>query len=303
MTISYTITQWMFFFYFYCFFGWCFESTFVSIKSRKIVNRGFMRGPFLPLYGSGAIMMLVVSAPFKDNLWLTFLAGCIGATILEYVTGVVMESLFKIRYWDYSDLKFNIQGQVCLSSTIAWGFLTIAMTQFIHRPIEQMALAIPPTMLSILTMLLTVFIVSDFTLSFKAALDLRDVLVKMEKAKEELQKVQKRLDVMIAVAGDAKDNMLTVNSERIDDILDNIESKFVWAKEMVLKVGLSDEMKEELIELRAKFRISAETRSQLAHLKDFYKREMIKGNPGMYSKKFMEAFEEIKKSLDDYMKK
>ena len=88
--------QWLFFFYMYCFFGWCFESTFVSLKSKKLVNRGFMRGPFLPLYGSGAIMMLVVSMPFRDNVLLTYIAGVIGATALEYVTGVVMEALFKM---------------------------------------------------------------------------------------------------------------------------------------------------------------------------------------------------------------
>ena len=73
----YTAIQWLFFFYFYCFFGWCFESTYVSLKSRKLVNRGFCRGPFLPLYGSGAIMMLVVSMPFQDNLVLVYIAGCI----------------------------------------------------------------------------------------------------------------------------------------------------------------------------------------------------------------------------------
>lgn len=61
---SYTLIQWLFLFYFYCFCGWCFESAYVSLKSRKPVNRGFMKGPFLPLYGSGAIMMLVVSKPF-----------------------------------------------------------------------------------------------------------------------------------------------------------------------------------------------------------------------------------------------
>ena len=64
---SYTIVQWLFFFYFYCFFGWCFESTYVSLKEKRLVNRGFMRGPFLPLYGSGGIMMLVVSAPFQEQ--------------------------------------------------------------------------------------------------------------------------------------------------------------------------------------------------------------------------------------------
>ena len=116
----YTAIQWLFFFYFYCFFGWCFESTYVSIKSRKLVNRGFMRGPFLPLYGSGAIMMLVVSMPFQDNLVLVYIAGCIGATVLEYVTGVIMEALFKVRYWDYSKNKFNFQGHICLGSSLAW---------------------------------------------------------------------------------------------------------------------------------------------------------------------------------------
>ena len=93
---GYSGFQWLFFFYMYCFFGWCFESTFVSLKSGKLVNRGFMRGPFLPLYGSGAIMMLVVSMPFRDNVLLTYVAGVIGATALEYVTGVVMEALFKV---------------------------------------------------------------------------------------------------------------------------------------------------------------------------------------------------------------
>ena len=83
---QYTIVQWLFFFYFYCFFGWCFESAYVSIKEKHFVNRGFMKGPFLPLYGSGAIMMLVVSKPFETNLVLVYLAGCVGATILEYVT-------------------------------------------------------------------------------------------------------------------------------------------------------------------------------------------------------------------------
>jgi len=148
----YTAIQWLFFFYFYCFFGWCFESTYVSIKSRKLVNRGFMRGPFLPLYGSGAIMMLVVSMPFQDNLVLVYIAGCIGATVLEYVTGVTMEALFKVRYWDYSKNKFNFQGHICLGSSLAWGGLTILMTEFIHKPIEHLVLSIPDSILTPVTL-------------------------------------------------------------------------------------------------------------------------------------------------------
>ena len=125
--IHYKIAQWVFFFYIYCFLGWCFESAFVSAKSRKLVNRGFMRGPFLPLYGSGAMMMLVVSMPFRENVLLTYVAGVIGATALEYVTGVTMEALFKMRYWDYSNRFMNFQGHICLRSSVAWGFLRILL--------------------------------------------------------------------------------------------------------------------------------------------------------------------------------
>ena len=199
---SYTMAQWLFFFYFYCFFGWCFESSYVSLKKRQPVNRGFIRGPFLPLYGSGAVMMLLVSMPFQHNLLLTYIAGCIGATALEYVTGVVMEALFKVRYWDYSNQKFNFQGQICLSSTLAWGGLTILMTRVVHKPVEGLVFAIPEGVLSAVTFVLTIYIVADFTLSFKAAIDLRDVLVKMEAAKEELERVQKRLDVIIALSNE-----------------------------------------------------------------------------------------------------
>ena len=131
--LGYTWIQWLFFFFFYSFFGWCFESTYVSLHEKRFVNRGFIRGPFLPLYGTGALMMLIVSMPFQDNLILTYVAGCVGATVLEYITGVLMETLFKVRYWDYSDKKFNINGYICLGSSIAWGFLTIFAYHAFYR--------------------------------------------------------------------------------------------------------------------------------------------------------------------------
>ena len=124
---TYTWYQWLTFFYLYCFLGWIFESSYVSILQRRPVNRGFLRIPLLPLYGSGAVMMLWVSLPFQDNLILTYLSGVVGATALEYLTGLAMESLFKIRYWDYSHKKYNVHGYICLESSLFWGILTILM--------------------------------------------------------------------------------------------------------------------------------------------------------------------------------
>ena len=300
---SYTMAQWLFFFYFYCFFGWCFESSYVSLKKRQPVNRGFIRGPFLPLYGSGAVMMLLVSMPFQHNLLLTYIAGCIGATALEYVTGVVMEALFKVRYWDYSNQKFNFQGQICLSSTLAWGGLTILMTMVVHKPVEGLVFAIPEGVLSVVTFVLTIYIVADFTLSFKAAIDLRDVLIKMEAAKEELERVQKRLDVIIALSNEEWEAKKQERSLRAEELVASIEERLSSLKERIQsEVSVyPDGIKEEIQELRMKYRINIEKRVQPGVLKNY--KQVFKGNPSMVSRRFKDALQELKEAVDERRKK
>lgn len=301
----YTGIQWLFLFYFYCFGGWCFESVYVSLKSRKWVNRGFMRGPFLPLYGSGAIMMLVVSMPFADNVVLTYIAGVVGATALEYVTGVVMEALFKVRYWDYTGKFMNYKGQICLTSSIAWGFFTILMTKVIHRPIEQLMYSIPEQVLHYLTVLLTIYVVADFTLSFKAALDLRDLMVKLEGMKEELMRMQRRLDVLIAFNNDDKEQKRLEREERrstrVRDLTAGLEQGFATIRDALLSrpSAYGEGVREEIAELRGKFSLYRERERGYGRLLDFYKRDMIRNNPTMRSKKYESEFEELKEMAND----
>lgn len=301
----YTAIQWLFFFYFYCFFGWCFESTYVSLKSRKPINRGFMRGPFLPIYGSGAIMMLVVSMPFQDNILLTYLAGCAGATLLELVTGMTMEALFKVRYWDYSNQKFNYKGHICLSSTLAWGGLTILMTEFLQKGVEKIVFAIPSSVVNVLTVIITFVVVIDFTLSFKAALDLRDVLVGLEKARTEMEHIQKRLDVIVAVVNDEREVRKQEKELRTEELMNNLEEKFHRVKKYITEHpgAFLDEVKEELSELRDKYLVEKEYRQHFGRIKDFYQRNLIKGNPSMRSARFNEALEELKKAVEEHKKK
>lgn len=294
---SYSIVQWLFFFYLYCFFGWCFESAYVSVKSRKLVNRGFMRGPFLPLYGSGAIMMLVVSAPFQDNLLLTYIAGVIGATALEYVTGVMMEALFKVRYWDYSDQPFNYKGHICLSSSVAWGFLTILMTRVIHKPIEQFVLAIPMRTLACVTGIMTVYIVADFTLSFKAAMELRDILVRLQKVKEEVERLQRRLDVIIAFNNAEKEQKRLEGELSLAELSLGVKQRFASLKENIQNrpSAYGEGIREEIAELRGRFNHYLETQKGYREMLGFYKRDMIRNNPTMVSGKFKNALEELKR--------
>ena len=161
-----------------------------------------MRGPFLPLYGCGGTMMLIVSRPFYDNIILVYIAGCIGATILEYVTAIVMETLFKVRYWSYSHKKFNYKGYICLESTLFWGVCTVVFSHFLQVPVEKMLLMIPYRVLSVSTVIITAYISFDFAIAFKTAIELRDILIYMEKAKDEMARIQKRLDVIIAFKGE-----------------------------------------------------------------------------------------------------
>ena len=311
MITNYTMIQWVAYFLIYCFIGWCYESAYVSIKHKRWVNRGFMRGPFLPLYGSGAIVMLVVTIPFRDNLLLTFLAGCVGATALEYVTGVCMEALFKIRYWDYSNRRFNFQGHICLAATLAWGAFTILMTRFIHTPIEHFVLGMPQIVVSIVTTLVTGICIVDFTLSFRTALDIKDVLVKLEEVREEMERLQKRMDVILAFAEDSREQAVLNTYERLDELTDSLEARFAQIKELRAKLderitqdikGFSDELKEykeELEELRIKFRVVTEKRFQLLHRKDFFRRDMLLSNPMLKSRYFKNSLEDIKKAARD----
>ena len=308
---GYSWIQWVFLFFFYSFVGWCVESTYVSLKRKKFVNRGFIRGPFLPLYGSGGLMMLIVSMPFRENLLLTYAAGCVGATALEYVTGVTMEALFKVRYWDYSKNRFNFQGQICLGSTLTWGALTVLMTQVIHPPVERFLFWVPQGILTFGTMLLTLYFVADFALSFRAALDLRDVLVRMEQAKRELARMQKRLDVLIALADEAKDNyvkerqedwadVLDGLAERYEDLTDGVEARFRKIRELLPVSRRLGEKREELLELRDRFLKNTDRTEMSRFLSDMIKRGMILGKPTMRSKRFAEALDELRRSAVEY---
>lgn len=292
----YMTYQWLFIIYIYSFLGWCFESAFVSIKSKEWINRGFMRGPFLPLYGSGATMMLVVSMPFADHIVLTYVAGCIGATVLEYITGVIMEALFNVRYWDYSNRPFNFQGQICLRSTLTWGFFTVLTTRVLHWPIDRLVNSVPNRILYYLTVIITVYIVIDFTLSFKAALDIRDILVKMQRVREEMVRMQRRLDVIVAFNNEDKEQRKQERELSLSELSSGLKQRFADLKESIQSKpsAYGEAIREEIAELRGRFSNYPDPQDNYSEMLDFYKRDMIRNNPMMASGKFRDSLNELK---------
>ena len=111
----YYIINW---FFIYSFLGWIWESCYVSIKSKKPVNRGFINGPLCTIYGFGAVSVYLILKDFDRNLLILYAGGVIVATALEFVTGWLMETIFHTRWWDYSNNKFNVHGYICLGCSL-----------------------------------------------------------------------------------------------------------------------------------------------------------------------------------------
>lgn len=197
---AYTADQWVLFFFFYCLCGWIWESCYVSIRQRRWVNRGFLHGPLLPIYGSGAILILLFTLPVRNYPVLLYLCGAAAATLLEYVTGAAMERLFKVRYWDYSNQKLNMNGYICLSSSVAWGFFSILLVELIHPPIARLVLSIPAVFTAPLALVLVAVFTVDTVQSVQAALDLRAVLEKLTEENEELRRLARRAEIISAFA-------------------------------------------------------------------------------------------------------
>lgn len=294
--IPYSPLQLLFFFYTYCFFGWIIESTWVSLHQKRLVNRGFLRGPFIPIYGCGAMTLVLVGTPLLKWPVAVFFGGMISASILEYFTGAAMEAIFKVRYWDYSDKPLNLNGHICLFTSVCWGGLSLAVDYVIHKPIVALTEHMTYKELVLVVTVVTVYFIVDCTLSFKAAFDLRAIIIKMEKAKEELRLMQKRLDVILAFADADKDAFIDASLEKAGNIIDGIEERFAAVKKVMEETPakFAENIKNELSELRDKFVIEKRNEQSENNIWDFYKRGIFLGNPTLKSVKFSDTVDTLK---------
>lgn len=280
----YTWYQWLLFFFIYCFIGWVIESTYVSVRSLHFVNRGFLRLPLLPLYGSGAIIMLWLSLPVKGNLLLVFLFGMAGASVLEYATGYVMERLFKMKYWDYTNNPFNINGYVCLGTSLAWGLLTILLTEVVHRPLEWLVLQLSSSACTALVLTIAVIFIIDTTRSVKEALDLGRILESMTKIKAELEDVQVQMALLKAETTQKVSEFKTETLVKITN----------------LKAETTSVLKESALVER--LQSLTENKERLTKYLGFYRKGILRRNPTASSRLFGEALKELKEYSKKYKK-
>ena len=142
MSIDTIILQYIFYFIIYSISGLMLESVYRSFCEKKLINSGFMTGPYCPIYGFGAIFMQLLLKNFKSDITLLFVISFVVLTFWEYVVGVCMEKIFHTKYWDYSDQRINIQGRVCLKNSIFWGVLGVVFILAIEPMVEKLTAGI-----------------------------------------------------------------------------------------------------------------------------------------------------------------
>jgi len=178
----------------YSFFGWVMEMIVCSIYDKKVVNRGFLIGPYCPIYGCGCI--LIISLLFKyrsDPITLVIMAILI-CGLLEYFTSYIMEKLFKARWWDYSNKRFNINGRICLETLVAFGALALLLTYIINPFFVGIIDGFSNVLLIVLAMILLVIFIVDMSISLKVISGFKKVARSVNKDNtEEITKKVKEL--------------------------------------------------------------------------------------------------------------
>lgn len=320
----YSFGQWVLLFFFYAFCGWVWESCYVSLCRHRWVNRGFLEGPLLPIYGFGAILILFATLPVEESLPLTWLLGMLAATLLEYITGAAMERIFTVRYWDYSGQKWNLHGHICLKSSIAWGFFSILLVRLLHPPVGRLLRAVPSFLVDPCACLLTIGATVDAVRSVQDALDLKDVLTHLTKGNEDLRRLARRAEVAAAFAEDdlrrfrqrtAVDTVIfrtylwsehqarrAEAKQRLDLLEDRLEQWLADRQDALSALAEALELgrPEDLNDLKAALHRLRSRESQLRHhASRTFRRtnRILRSNPSAAAKEFKDALE-ILRSLD-----
>lgn len=284
----------MLFFYIYCFFGWIIESIYVSVCTGNWVNRGFMRGPVIPIYGTGAIIILFAVIPFRTSPILVFIIGTIAASVLEFVTGFVMERIYKVRYWDYSDKPFNLCGYICLFNSLCWGVLSILLIYLVHSWVEKGVLFLNDmVLLSIDSGISSLFIVDLFN-SSTTAVELKKMLANSQKLKDDLMNVHnKMIEFNTAIAN---------GKEKMDELKKmSLQELYISARDNITNIAL-DEDSPELQNLKKKLDSLKDKYYKRMLAEDKAKFKLLKNNPRAVSYKYKESFREMMDKAKKYKK-
>lgn len=160
-------------FFIYAFLGWINEFIYILITERRLHIAGFLTMPILPIYGTGALLILLFIAPYINNPFLVFVLSVIVATILEYVTHWIIDKVFHIQLWNYDNKRFNLKGRICLENSLGFGALALLLIYIIHPALLELLISVPSTVTIVTVAILGSLLVIDFVNSVASLLRMR----------------------------------------------------------------------------------------------------------------------------------
>lgn len=215
----------------YSFLGWACESIYCSLFAGKFINRGFLSGPFCPVYGVGGILVTAVLSPLQNNVAVLYLAAVFLTSTLEYFTGLTLEKLFNVKYWDYSKYKINLHGRICLKNSLIFGAMSVTFILYINPVLLDFLRALPKFILPIISAFLIAYFITDTYITSRAMLRLNGKL-------SELQQV---IDEIKEKAHTATVEKIEVLQATIADLLDEKTKsriKWLYEKKDLLESGI-----------------------------------------------------------------
>ena len=259
------IYQALWIFIIYAFLGWCSEVAFAAVNKGKFVNRGFLNGPVCPIYGVGMLIVVLCLWSLRDRPLLLFLGSALLTTALEFVTGFVLERVFHDKWWDYSDMPFNIKGYVCLKFTVLWGLAASFIIGAVHRFVYMLIVKTPFVLGVILLAVFSAAFIADFIVTLTALVKLPKKLKAMAEAERALRAVS-------------------------DKIGENISDTTIAAKEK--GEALAEENKPRLEELKAEYEKKKKELSAMLE-RNFVQRRIFKAFPNLKNGRYKAIFDRI----------
>lgn len=162
-------------FFFYSFGGWVIEVVYTRVTTGKLINRGFLTGPLCPIWGVGGTLVPILLSKYKEDILILFFMSIIIAGTLEYFTSFIMEKIFKNRWWDYSEMKFNINGRVCLETMMPFGLIALLAVYIINPFILGLISKLSMNVLAITSTILSILTIIDTIVSFNIIITLKQV--------------------------------------------------------------------------------------------------------------------------------
>lgn len=287
MIMGYSIYEIISLFFIYGFLGWCVEVAYCGVENGKFVNRGFLNGPICPIYGVGAVIVILCLTPIKDNVLILFVGSAVLTSLLELATGFALDKIFHARWWDYSDKPFNLGGYICLKFSIYWGLVCIALMKGIHPAIFNLVKALPHFLGIIILVFLTAVFIADITVTVITINKLSKRIKLMDDIAEKIRAVSDEIGehVYEGTSAVVKKGEEIYNSEEVQEIREK------YAEEV-------EEFKQKQEEIKAKYEKEREELkekyAEMVKESHLFQRRIIKAFPNIRSHRHHEQLDKLK---------